>query len=239
MPTLDQLIAHRGWQQNYPENTLLGIQKAIDAGAKHIECDVLLSRDGVFFLAHDDNLLRLSAVDKNIADLHSTQLDKMPCYEPNRLGDSFKQEKLASLTKLLKLAQSHPKVMFYIELKQGAIDSHGLKYCLQSLSDLLAGFKNTVLISFNQQAIIDAKKYGIQKTGIVLSQWHGKDSVIKQCACDIAFVDEQLLSDEIIECDIPIAVYEVGSNARADRLLNQGVSLIESFDIFALEDKNG
>ena len=43
----DVLIAHRGWQRRYPENTLAAIEGAITAGALHIEIDVQLSRDGV------------------------------------------------------------------------------------------------------------------------------------------------------------------------------------------------
>ena len=50
MLTANQLIAHRGLQAHYPENSMLAIRKAFEAGAKHIECDIQLSSDGVFFL---------------------------------------------------------------------------------------------------------------------------------------------------------------------------------------------
>lgn len=38
----DRLVAHRGYQKRYPENTLLGFTKAIEAGAHYIETDIYL-----------------------------------------------------------------------------------------------------------------------------------------------------------------------------------------------------
>ena len=35
-----QLVAHRGYQAKYPENTVLSLNKAIGAGARFIELDV-------------------------------------------------------------------------------------------------------------------------------------------------------------------------------------------------------
>ena len=44
-PNQPKLVAHRGYAHAYPENTLLAIQQAVEAGAKYIEFDVLLSAD--------------------------------------------------------------------------------------------------------------------------------------------------------------------------------------------------
>jgi len=35
-----ELVAHRGYAFRYPENTLLAIKAAVDAGAKFVEFDV-------------------------------------------------------------------------------------------------------------------------------------------------------------------------------------------------------
>ena len=39
------LIAHRGYPAHYPENTLIGLEAAIKAGAERIEFDIQLSAD--------------------------------------------------------------------------------------------------------------------------------------------------------------------------------------------------
>lgn len=47
-----QTLAHRGYNQKYPENTLSAFRGAIEAGCHAIETDVRLTRDGVTVLAH-------------------------------------------------------------------------------------------------------------------------------------------------------------------------------------------
>lgn len=49
---LPQNIGHRGYKARYPENTMIGFQAAIDAGAHAIETDVHLTADGVVVLSH-------------------------------------------------------------------------------------------------------------------------------------------------------------------------------------------
>ena len=38
----DNFVAHRGWRQRYPENTLLALREAVLAGAVNIELDLSL-----------------------------------------------------------------------------------------------------------------------------------------------------------------------------------------------------
>jgi len=51
-------IAHRGAGKLAPENTLAAFRVGASHGYRMFECDVKLSRDGVPFLLHDDDLLR-------------------------------------------------------------------------------------------------------------------------------------------------------------------------------------
>ena len=53
-------IAHRGAGKAAPENTLAAFRAGMAAGFRGFECDVQLSRDGVPFLLHDDDLERTS-----------------------------------------------------------------------------------------------------------------------------------------------------------------------------------
>lgn len=56
--TFPRLVAHRGGGLFAPENTLAGMQAAVDYGFSAVEFDVKLSRDAVPFLLHDDDLAR-------------------------------------------------------------------------------------------------------------------------------------------------------------------------------------
>ncbi|KAF2160411.1 hypothetical protein M409DRAFT_29257 [Zasmidium cellare ATCC 36951] len=64
---LPQIIAHRGYMSNYPENSLLAFEEAIKAGASALETDVRLTKDGVVVLNHHGDLKRFGH-DKKILD---------------------------------------------------------------------------------------------------------------------------------------------------------------------------
>ncbi|KAJ5893232.1 hypothetical protein N7495_004923, partial [Penicillium taxi] len=67
-PRLPQIIAHRGYKEKYPENTICAIDGAIQAGTNAVEIDLHLTRDGVIVLSHDATLQRCFGVKKKIID---------------------------------------------------------------------------------------------------------------------------------------------------------------------------
>jgi glycerophosphoryl diester phosphodiesterase len=58
LPELAAVIGHRGAAGRAPENTLAGLRQAHQLGAGWVEFDVMLSRDSVPILIHDETLLR-------------------------------------------------------------------------------------------------------------------------------------------------------------------------------------
>ena len=54
------LTAHRGASYEFPENTILAMEKALEAGADMIEFDVTSSKDGVPVILHDRTIDRTS-----------------------------------------------------------------------------------------------------------------------------------------------------------------------------------
>ncbi len=53
-----KIIGHRGSAGSAPENTLISLREAFEAGAQAVHFDVMLARDGVPVLFHDDMLDR-------------------------------------------------------------------------------------------------------------------------------------------------------------------------------------
>lgn len=51
-----KIYGHRGFSAKYPQNTILSIQKALDAGADGVEIDVRPNTKGVLVLSHDRNI---------------------------------------------------------------------------------------------------------------------------------------------------------------------------------------
>lgn len=71
------LIAHRGASAYEPENTLSSFRKAIDMGADAIELDVRFTRDGIPIVIHDDDLKRVTGLDKKVRDLTLDEVKKV------------------------------------------------------------------------------------------------------------------------------------------------------------------
>lgn len=101
---IPRLIGHRGAKESAPENTLASIREAASQGASWVEFDVMLTRDGVPVVIHDDTLDRttnghgpLNAVDH--ADLRG--LDAGSWFDSRFAG-----ERVPDFTEVLDLARS-------------------------------------------------------------------------------------------------------------------------------------
>lgn len=61
MPSVPQVVAHRGASFENAEHTLGAYVKALDAGAEGLECDVRLTADGHLVCVHDRDLRRTAS----------------------------------------------------------------------------------------------------------------------------------------------------------------------------------
>jgi len=231
--TQQQVVAHRGYQKHYPENTLLSVHKAIEAGALHIEIDVQLSRDRVPMLYHDDTLDRMSSRSGKVSEYTAIELKKFSAHESQRFGQKFIDEKIASLSDLVEVIQINPKVTFYVELKEEAVKDHGIDVCLKQISDvLLPVMPQCVLISFDIKALMKAKAAGFNRVGPVLRDWATRNAVIDTLRASVMFINKKRIPPEdVIVAHCPVVAYEVDDPAEAKRLLQRGLAKIESFAV--------
>ena len=77
-----RLVAHRGWPERFPENSLMSFAAAIGARADEIELDAWCTSDGVPFVCHDATLERVSDLtgahsERTMAELREAAI-KMP-----------------------------------------------------------------------------------------------------------------------------------------------------------------
>lgn len=73
------LIAHRGYhniEKDIPENSMLAFKNAIE-NSLIIELDVHILKDGEVVVFHDDNLKRMTGLDKNIKELSYNDIKKL------------------------------------------------------------------------------------------------------------------------------------------------------------------
>jgi len=234
----ERLVAHRGLQVAYPENTALSVQKAIEAGALFVEIDIQLSRDKQPMVYHDINLKRVSGQDCLISSLNSGELMTVSAYEPERLGEQFIEETISSLAQVVEIILSYPQVTLFVELKEESIAEFGPEIMLQNVCDKLQPIRErAVLISFDYGIIATAKANGWPQAGPVLHQWkHLHSNEVKAIDGDYTFVDHKLIPEHetLEQLTSKLVAYEVGTPQLASNLADRGVAMFETFDIVSL-----
>ena len=229
------LIAHRGWQHRYPENTAIAIEQAIAIGARYVEVDIQLSADGVPYLSHDDALGRLCNKALSITCLTAEQTNALTVYEPGRFGDQFLGTTFCSLAQCVQLLSAHPQVTLFAEIKEESITAFGIEHCLHLIMQQLEPIRSRcVIISFNIAILQQAQQARWNRIGAVLSSWQQAFShSITSLSPEILFCDVDLLSQNRLPSDLPFAtaIYEIDTHEEACLLISNGAKLIETFCI--------
>lgn len=233
---LDNLVAHRGHRHSYPENTLLSLSKAIEYGAKFIELDIQFSSDCLPIIYHDPELQRVSAESGCVWHYPRHKLLQLSAYEPDRLGDSFKSEKIAPLEALVSILKENPQVTAFVELKEESIAHCGRDRMVKAVQAILEPVKQqVVIISYDYLLVQLARESQWSVVGVVLKQWHDINTeIVQNIASDFIFVDHEILPQKIdpeILSMAPLVAYEVGNTALANQLIAKGVLMLETFEI--------
>lgn len=232
---IPELVAHRGYALHYPENTLIGIEAAIRAGARFVEVDVQLSADKVPVLFHDRNMDRLCRVSGAIHDFTRAQLRDFNVLEFDRFGYKFAHNPITTLAELGALLTRYPQVTAFIELKRVSIELFGvqtvLDYVLRSLAPVLP---QCVLISYNVPVLAAARQQGYHGVGAILERWHDqRNSDVQAIHPDYLFCDAVDLPHfgDLEKSGAKIVVYEITDPQAALKLARRGVGFIETFAI--------
>lgn len=110
------IIAHRGYRQQFPENTLAAFQGALDIGVQMLELDVTLTKDLALVVIHDDTLDRTTngrGIVGNQTLETIKKLDAGSWFHPD-----FANEKVPTLAEVLDLVGDQATVN--IEIKSVA-----------------------------------------------------------------------------------------------------------------------
>jgi glycerophosphoryl diester phosphodiesterase len=232
-PLADRLVAHRGYAARYPENTLLAVREALNAGAQFVEVDIQLSADRVAVIFHDDDTQRLCGQGGRVQALQRADLAMLSCHYPSRFGEDYKGEALATLAGLRLLMQQFPDVVFFIELKRGSIEHFGRHEFLQAVTSGLAAVRDQiVLISYDRPILQQAAELG-WRIGAVQDNWpEVDDQVLEQLKPEFLFLDVKALPDGPLAWQgVRLAVFEVADADQAQALMYRGVELVETFEI--------
>ena len=231
-----ELVAHRGFSHQYPENSLSAFRAAIECGCRFLELDIQISKDKRAVVIHDTNTKRTGNSDVDVLENNWQVLKTENIGEPERFGDKFKNEKLFLLDNLVEILQENPTVHVFVEIKEESIDKLSTSTVLDIIAACIKPIKNQCsIISFDSAVLFEAKEKLTFPIGYVLYKYD-------QTRFDIA----QKLSPDILICNyekIPDKdgslwqgpwdwfLYEVIEPEVAKKWAQRGVKYIETMQI--------
>lgn len=144
------IIAHRGNNFSYPENSLVGLRSAFELGCSAVEFDIQMTSDGTLIVLHDDNTLRTSSEDKSALSCTYQELQAISIHEPMRFGSQHNPTPICKLEDALELLKEFPSTHAYIEVKEESLLTWGHQKILDKLIPIVDAHNNQcTIISFD------------------------------------------------------------------------------------------
>jgi glycerophosphoryl diester phosphodiesterase len=173
--TYPEIIAHRGFSSEAPENTISAVLAAIKAKADRVEIDVQLSQDGTVYLMHDRTLLRTTGVNNRLANLNDEEIEQLDA--GSWFSSDFEGEKVPKLSDVLEVCKG--KISLKIELKTQ--NGNEVRLAEAVIDDVKEAdmSQNVMISSFSKNAIMTVRKLDKNIiSGLIVSFLYGEYSGI-------------------------------------------------------------
>lgn len=156
------IIAHRGYSSQLPENTIAAFKGACEIGVDYVELDVQYTKDGVPVIFHDTDLARITGMEGNVIDYTYEELHNMDAGK--WFGTDFSGEKIPTLEETLEFFQKE-ECLLYLELKDiGDIEGF-IENVVKAVNDYNLS-ERCVYASFNYDYLKSIKQ--IDKESLIL-----------------------------------------------------------------------
>lgn len=185
------IVAHRGAWTAGPENSLLAIRRALDAGHHIVEIDIQESADGELFLMHDETLERMTAeagpaAARTMAELSSFRLRE----GAGGKGAALSDEVIPTLAEVLALAEGRG----YLDLD--VKHSHLIEQVAAKAADLGAASRVNVKFPLRNREDLARLRQIEANTGVMVmpmlrlmaQNWREAVALVAECGAAITEV---------------------------------------------------
>ena len=229
------LVAHRGYAAKYPENTLLAIRAAVEAGAKFVEFDIQLSADLVPVLFHDRDLQRLSGCAGSVPEMSLPQLKTLSAHAFSVFGYKYVGNPITTLAELVAYLATQPQVTAFVELKRVSLTKNGIQTVLDKVLATIAPIQaQCVIISYALDALAEVRKQTRYPIGAVFDHWSERRSAAVRGLHPeyvLTDIDELPRFGKLKFQQSKIVVYECADAKKALAVYRRGVAMVETFAI--------
>lgn len=214
------VIAHRGLSEQYPENTLLAFQKAVELGVDFIELDVRETIDGEIAVIHDETVDRTTDGKGYVKDLTYEEIRKL---DAGKWKGRFEGVKVPALDEVLQVIAGRTKLL--IEIKEA---------CPEKIVKLLQKYNmesHVVIGSFNIEYIINTRKISpAVSTAFISGKLPENPDVLVKNGIPIVDVEYHQLRGgrikEFLSRGISLAAWTVDDENDMKEFVNTDVSFI-------------
>ncbi|MEE9310313.1 MAG: glycerophosphodiester phosphodiesterase family protein [Cocleimonas sp.] len=234
----NKLVAHRGDNTNYPENSYAGIESALRAGALFIEFDVQMNADKSLVVIHDTDFKRTANNPAYLFALGDAKTHEISVHEPHQFGEQHYPTYTATLADIMTLFAKYPKSHALVEVKRESLWQWGVNAFMKPFLTLLKEHQaQSTVISFGLDALEYTKKHSTLRTGFVFYDYHTSNfAVAKKLKPDYMIISHTILPEETLwEGDWQWIVYSLNNLADAKKIIQRDdVDMIETDDIVLL-----
>lgn len=225
------VVAHRAGGILAPENSLEGLQVAIDHGCAGSETDIHRTKDGHYIINHDNTFRRLAGVDREPRDMTLEEVRSIALKDTTGSGKTLQ---VPTLDEMLDVTVG--KELLFIELKGPTADR-------QMVDDVVALCRkrgcvdDVVLISLNYDVIKYAEEtYPEFETGVLIFVGFGD---ITEMKCDYVLMEEESATSNRISslhsAGKKAGVWTVNTESGLRTFLDSGVDVVITDEISLAE----
>lgn len=228
MIKIPKVIGHRGAAGYAPENTIESIHAAADLGVEWVELDVKLTRDQVPIILHDENLLRLTGTNLNVADVDYDFIRQLEA--GSWFGESFMGAKIPTLEDALD-AIIERKLGLNLEIKPcPGRERETAEVALDILSQIWDEHDKILISSFQHVSLEAALDVAYDwPRGLLLPAEWPENWVELAEYLEVSTINlngnevtrEQI--EDALELEMPILAYTINDPMRARELQSWGV----------------
>jgi len=204
---------HRGAAALEPENTLLGIGRAIELGVDQIEIDVHLTRDNRLVVIHDETVDRTTNGHGRIRDLSFKEI---------RALNAGKGETVPTLEEVIRLTKG--KVILQVELKGRGVEKNAVEAV-----EMTGIVGEVVFTSFRHPAVRTAKELNPDiETGVLFYCLPidpcrlALDAGAEAIHPNVSFVDKEMVC-RAHESGLKVRAWNSDDEQEMKRLIKTGV----------------
>lgn len=233
-----KLIAHRGDNTNYPENSYAGIESALRAGALFVEFDVQMNAEKSLVVIHDTDFKRTANNPAYLFDIGDAEMRTISVHEPSKFGERHYPTHVSSLSEIMALFTRYPKAQALVEIKRESIWQWGLDIFMKAFLKTLKGHESqSIVISFGLDTLEYTKKHSKFRTGLVFYDYETSNrDIAKKLKPEFMICSHMIIPKTTLwEGDWKWVVYSINNTSNATKILNRGdIDMIETDDIVLL-----